>query len=57
MKNAQRLLIVIFFGVGAVFLGDFFISSSHPFQELGAGISSLFVSAVLIVLLVRSRNK
>ena len=57
MKNVRLLIIAIFLAVGAIFLGDFFISGNHPFSELAAGISCLFVSALFIVLSVRSSNK
>lgn len=57
MKNVQRLLIAIFLVSGVIFLGDFIISSGHPFYELGAGIGSLFVSVVLLVVAVRASSK
>lgn len=57
MKNVQRLLIAIFLVSGVIFLGDFIISSGHPFYELGAGIGSLFVSVVLLVVAMRASSK
>lgn len=57
MKNVRLLIIVISLVGAAVFLGDFFINSGHPFYELGGGISFLLLSVVFIIEFVRSHKK
>lgn len=51
----RLLIIVISFVCAVIFLGDFVISGSHPFYDLGAAIGFLVVSAVFIFLSVRGK--
>jgi len=57
MKNISWLLIIIFLIGGVIYLGDFVVSAGHPFAELGAGLSCLVMSMVLLVASRRSRGQ
>lgn len=55
MKKVRLWATGIVLVCAAVYLGDFVMNGSHPFSDLGAAISFLIVSAVLIVASVRER--
>lgn len=57
MKKISWLLIGIFLICAVIYLGDFVLSVSHPFAELGAGLSCLVMSMVLVVASKRSCGK
>lgn len=57
MKNIRLVATVIILICAIVYLGDFVINRDHPYAELGAGVSSLLLSIVLIVVSVKERKK
>ncbi|MGZ6280032.1 MAG: hypothetical protein ACXWPP_15425 [Ktedonobacteraceae bacterium] len=50
------MITVIFLVVVIIFLGDFVFNSGRSFAELGAGIASLLVVAVYIIVSIRSQR-
>lgn len=56
MKKLQLWISIILLVCAVIYLGDFVIDGSHPFSELGAGISCLLVSAVFIYPFIRSKR-